>query len=126
MQSYEKCDGSLIVRNRFETAILKYDDVIYVRKELRKILVYAHDRCLWEYGKVDDIIIRMDDRMCRCHSYLAINKRNVTDLRLGQVVMKDGTILNLCRRYYFRTKKEITVYWEKFPVKGRENILHKK
>jgi hypothetical protein len=74
-------------------------------------------------GKVDDIIIRMDDRMCRCHSYLAINKRNVTGLRLGQVAMKDGTVLSLCRKYYFRAKREIAIYWEGFPADGNKGNI---
>jgi DNA-binding LytR/AlgR family response regulator len=113
------------VSNRFETAVLNYDDVIYIRKELRKTLVYAYERYFWEYGKVDDIVIRMDDRMCRCHSHLAINKRNVTGLKPGQVVMKGGTVLSLCRRHYFRAKREIAGYWKGLPAEGIENIFCK-
>jgi DNA-binding LytR/AlgR family response regulator len=97
--------GKIIVKNRFCAARLDEDSVLYVRKALRKVVVYTESGSYWEYGPMEKILKQASDRMFRCHRSLAVNMDNIREFTTGGLVLADGRKLSMCHAALRGVKK---------------------
>jgi DNA-binding LytR/AlgR family response regulator len=85
--------------------LLDIEEIFYVLKEKRKVVVYTKDRCYWEYGSMDDIIDQGDERLFRCHYSLAVNLAHIREIGACDVCLANGTQIAMCRAALTDTKK---------------------
>ena len=106
-ESCKLCKG-FIVKNRFRQSYVEYDEVFYMMKDLRKVVVHTAKGEEWEYGKMEELLARMDGRMVRCHHSLAVNMDKIHVFFPGGLELEDGTVLNMGIKV-LRTVKKV---WE--------------
>jgi DNA-binding LytR/AlgR family response regulator len=97
-------DG-LRVNNRFQTALVAYSDVSYVEQVNRKIFVHTPFGEYWEYCSMEAMLMRLDDRMHRCHHSLAVNLDAIRSVSRNTVELRDGNVLAMCHAAIGETKK---------------------
>jgi DNA-binding LytR/AlgR family response regulator len=93
------------IDNRFQTALIAYRDVSYVEQSNRKIIVHTAFGEYWEYCSMEAILMRLDDRMHRCHHSLAVNMDAIRSVSTNIVELEDGSTLSMCHAALGRTKK---------------------
>jgi DNA-binding LytR/AlgR family response regulator len=102
-------NGVLII-NRFRIAYLPWDDIFFIIKNDRRILVYTKDDEYWEYGNIERIIAVADDRFYQCHKSLMVNLAKLQSINADHAVLIDGRPIHMCRAYLQRTKKKFLKY----------------
>lgn len=98
------CKG-FIVKNRFRETYVEYDQVFYIMKDLRKVVVCTEKGDEWEYGKMENLLSRMDGRMVRCHYSLAVNADKIQVFFPGGLELQNGMVLNMGLKALRLTKK---------------------
>ncbi|MDR1953047.1 MAG: LytTR family transcriptional regulator [Clostridiales Family XIII bacterium] len=107
--------SKIIVKNRFITACLDLNEILYVAKELRKVIVYTDEKQYWEYCVMERILDQADERIYRCHHSLAVNMDKIHEITGDGVILCDERELNMCRSALQGTKKA----WGKYLEIGR-------
>ncbi|MDR1496785.1 MAG: LytTR family transcriptional regulator [Clostridiales Family XIII bacterium] len=97
--------NGLRIHNRFQTALITYGDVSYVEQVNRKIIVHTVCDEYWEYCSMEDMLMRLDGRMHRCHHSLAVNMDIIRSVSAARVELADGRVLPMCHDAIRRTKK---------------------
>jgi len=97
--------GMMRIANRFQTAYIACRDVSYVAQERRKIVVHTAFGEYWEYCSMETMLMRLDDRMYRCHHSLAVNMDVIISISKQSVELSDGSTLSMCHEAIWRTKK---------------------
>jgi DNA-binding LytR/AlgR family response regulator len=100
-----------VINNRFETVFIFFDDIYYVKKDRRKINICTKDLCYWEYGTLDDVLFRLDGRMCRCNGSLAVNMDKVSLIRQGRLSLRNEVQFYLGRLSFRNTKQQLLQYY---------------
>jgi DNA-binding LytR/AlgR family response regulator len=95
----------LRINNRFQTALVAYADVSYVEQINRKIFVHTAFGEYWEYCSMEAMLMRLDNRMYRCHHSLAVNMDAIRSVSRKTVELKDGSTLAMCHAAIGETKK---------------------
>jgi DNA-binding LytR/AlgR family response regulator len=85
--------------------LIEYGDVSYVEQANRKIFVHTVVGEYWEYCSMEAMLMRLDDRMHRCHHSLAVNMDAIRSISRDCVELADGSTLSMCHAALGRTKK---------------------
>ncbi|MDR2163778.1 MAG: LytTR family transcriptional regulator [Clostridiales Family XIII bacterium] len=93
------------INNRFQSALIEYQDVSYLEQAKRKIIVHTFFGEYWEYCSMEAMLKRLDGRMYRCHHSLAVNMDMIRSISRSSVELSDGNILSMCHAALSRTKK---------------------
>ncbi|MDR0357566.1 MAG: LytTR family transcriptional regulator [Clostridiales Family XIII bacterium] len=97
--------NEVVIKNRFHTARLDEDSILYMEKDRRKVFVYTEDENFWEYCKMKDMLDRMGTQMYHCHHSLAVNLDNVQEISCDELILFSGKKLYMCRSALSRVKK---------------------
>jgi DNA-binding LytR/AlgR family response regulator len=100
-----KLMNRLRINNRFQTASVAYGEVSYVEQTSRKIIVHTTFGDYWEYCTMEAMLMRLDDRMLRCHHSLAVNLDAIRSVSRNFVELSDGSTISMCHAAISRTKK---------------------
>jgi DNA-binding LytR/AlgR family response regulator len=106
-------ESGILIRNRSRATYVLWDDIYYIMKDLRKVLVFTKDREYWEYGSIEDIDVSCDGRFYQCHKSLIVNMDKLLSIASDHVVMLDGRSIHMCRKYLQMTKKKWVCYLSK-------------
>ena len=98
-------NNGFLVKNRFQEIYLNCGEVLYFMKEMRKVFIYTDGKKLWEYGSIDDLMDRSDDRMFRCHYSLAVNLDQIRSFEQDCLTLANGITLGMCGKALRATKK---------------------
>jgi DNA-binding LytR/AlgR family response regulator len=93
------------INNRFQTAFVGYSDVFYIEQVGRKIFVHTSSGEYWEYCSMENMLMRLDDRMYRCHHSLAVNMDAIRSVSRKAVELNNGGALTMCHAAIGETKK---------------------
>ena len=86
------------------------DQVLYMEKQLRKIMLVTSGETVCFYGTFSDIQPQLDRRFIRCHgSYLA-NMDHVAELREGEFLMQEGQKVPISRRSLSQVRESFLNY----------------
>jgi DNA-binding LytR/AlgR family response regulator len=75
-------------------------------KDMRRILVFTKDSEYWEYGSMERVSALADERFYQCHKSLILNMDKLLSVAGDHVVMYDGHLIHMCRKYLQKTKKK--------------------
>lgn len=73
-------------------------DVLYLESSLRKILLHTEKEIIAFYGKLDDLE-EVYPGMIRIHKSYLVNRRHIRSISAGLVVLSNGEMLNVSRKY---------------------------
>ncbi|MDR0357526.1 MAG: LytTR family transcriptional regulator [Clostridiales Family XIII bacterium] len=97
--------NEVIITNRFLTARVDADSILYLKKQSRKIFVHTENKSYWEYCAMEDMLERAGTKMYPCHHFLAVNLDKVQDVSYVEVTLINGMKLHMSRSALLRAKK---------------------
>jgi len=103
-------ETGVLMKNRYRTAYLQWDDIFYIVRDLRRVLVYTADDEYWEYRTINSIVILLDERFYQCHKGLMVNLDKLRSVEDDHAVLVDGRSIHMCRSFLQKTKKELVRY----------------
>lgn len=78
--------------------VISLDDIIYLEKQLRKIVVITQNENCEFYGRFDELIPQLDQRMIRCHNSFIVNMDYVLQISPEGFQLKGGVNIPISRR----------------------------
>jgi DNA-binding LytR/AlgR family response regulator len=98
------------VLTRSETSAVNPEDILYAESRLRLILLCTIRRQYRYYGKLDDLMRRLNSSFYRCHVSWIINLDHVVSVRNCAIHMSDGKIILLGRNKFQAARKRYIEY----------------
>lgn len=90
-----------------KTTLLPLKQIMYFEKEKRKILVYTIDgKCHEYYGKMDELMTRLDEAFIRCHNSYVVNISKIVGMGKDKFIMGDNREIPISRMYYKPAKEK--------------------
>ena len=84
----------------FERKTYRYPcrDILYLESNLRRIILHTNRDTATLYGKLDDLAIKYP-MFVRIHKSFLVNRRHIRSISAGMVVLSNGDILPISRKY---------------------------
>ena len=73
-------------------------DILYLESNLRRIILHTNRDTSVLYGKLDDLAIKYP-MFVRIHKSFLVNRRHIRSISAGMVVLSNGDILPVSRKY---------------------------
>jgi DNA-binding LytR/AlgR family response regulator len=107
---YSMSSRRIPVLTRTETAAVNPEDIIYAESRLRLIMLRTISRRYRYYGKLDDLMRRLDSSFYRCHVSWIINLNHVVSIGNCAIHMSDGKIILLGRNKFQAARRRYIEY----------------
>lgn len=117
--------SKFIVKNIHGTFVLEMDDILYMEKALRKIKVHLESSCVEAkkydtdkdciefYGKMEDVMRRLDERFLYCHRSYIINMDKVVVMTDNTIYLEDRADIYMGKETFARASRGVKEYFEK-------------
>lgn len=103
----------ICICTRGRTVMVPYDEICSLENDKRKILIKTQGGEQYGmYGKLDDIIDKLDSSFVRCHNSFIINFAKVKVLEKNIFVLEGGQRIPLSRTYLTDVKERFAKYIE--------------
>jgi DNA-binding LytR/AlgR family response regulator len=101
-----KIQKLIVSHNRFfeyrierEKCLVKYEDILYFKSDVRKIIIVLMDKEIEFYGKLNDIIKKVPPQFLPIHKSYLINRNYVHRASFETVEMMNKHILTISKPY---------------------------
>lgn len=102
--------SKLVIYKKQGIYILSLDDIVYMEKALRKIIVYSMDASIEFYGKFADIAQYLDRRFMSCHRSYMINMDKIVVMSGNRIFFENNENIILGKNTYGRARKLLKEY----------------
>lgn len=100
----------VFIKTKKETGKVYLEDMIYLEKELQKLIIHTLDREIQMYGKMEDMTPYLDERFLCCHRSYSFNMDRVASMRDQVVHMEGGREVPLGRETFRKAKRQYEAY----------------
>lgn len=116
---------TLLVRIRTSLHIVPLEEILYMEKFLRQIVVYTEKGAYTYYARFEDVIPSLDIRFFRCHRSYIVNLERITYLGDMNVKMDDESELMLSNNTIIRIRRQFEKYdrWKKNWLKDNDIMM---
>lgn len=101
------------IKTKKETGKIYLEDIIYLEKNLQKLIIYASTREVQIYCKMDDIKPYLDERFLFCHRSYSFNMDKVVSLRDQTIYLEKQSSVPLGRETFRKAKRLYEEYMGK-------------
>lgn len=102
--------SKLVIHKKQGIYVLSLDDIVYMEKALRKIIVYSMDASIEFYGKFTDIAQYLDRRFMSCHRSYMINMDKIVVMSGNRIFFENNENIILGKNTYGRARKLLKEY----------------
>ena len=102
----------LIIKSKRGSYALPVEDIVFMEKRLRKILVHTMTQSIEFYGRFSEIIPLLDNRFLHCHRSYVINMDKIVVMSYNQIFVTTNKGIYFGRDTYGRAKKIFDRYLE--------------
>jgi len=94
--------------NRSEIHKVFIENIMVIEQKLRKIIIYTdtEEKRYSRYGKLDEIVMFLDDRFFRCHHSYLINMKKVVKMREQTIFFEGGVQVAIGREKFHVAKQK--------------------
>jgi len=86
------------------------DDMIYLEKALRKIIVHTKKGDISFYGKFCEVMPLLDERFVFCHRSYVLNMDEIRSLSSDAIALGNGDVIQYGKKTYLRLRKAYKGY----------------
>ncbi len=97
-----KATSALKIKVRGQLYFIPLNDIIYLEKDLRKIIVHTRKGDISFYGRFCDIMPFLDSRFVCCHKSFVLNMAEIHLLSRAEILMSNGGCIKFGKRCYDR------------------------
>lgn len=95
------------------------NEIIYMEKEKRKIMVHSLNGNISFYGKFEDILVFLDDRFVYPHKSYVFNMDRILRLGVSEILLEGGVKIIMGRKCFARCVKTFDGYVAKKVANAR-------
>lgn len=100
LKNYMHSDNdTLIIRTKYETAVLRKKNILYLEKNLRQFIAHTTEGTVTFYGSFRDILTQLGEHFVRSHKSYILNIDHIETIDGRFVVISDGSRIPLSRTY---------------------------
>ena len=114
MVDRSRATSALKIKVKGQLYFIPLNDIIYLEKDLRKIIVHTRKGDLSFYGRFCDIMPFLDRRFVCCHKSFILNLAEIHILSREEILMSNGGYLKFGKRCYER----LVHYYRKWESEG--------
>lgn len=103
----------LIVKIRGGIHVIPLEEIIYMEKDLRRIIIHKEDESVGFYGQFKDVVPYLDDRFLFCHRSYIINMDEIVVMDCGGIYVTGNKSIFFGRDTYRKAKKIFVGYLKK-------------
>jgi len=96
--------------NKKEISKVFIENILLIEQELRKIFIFAEEDQHYKYGKIDELLIYLDDRFFRCHQSCFINMEKIVMMRDQTFFFNNGYKYMVGREKFHLAKQKFAGY----------------
>ncbi len=100
--------------------VVSYEEIIFMEKSERRIILHGTDGCHIFYGKFTDIMPEMDRRFDNSHRSYLINMDYIREIGAMGISLSDGTFIGMGRKSLSKVRKNYDDYVDNY--KRREKV----
>lgn len=90
LRAYEENNKTMTFKFRDTTLRLKFSEIYYFEKSLRKITVYSTLGEFAFYDTMENLLCKLDEKIfVRCHSSYIINRQKIFEIRNDSIYIKE-------------------------------------
>lgn len=111
-RAFKEKNSVISIYNKKDMIKIKYEDIYYFEKILNKIKVYTIKGEYEYYGTLKGLKkeLDMDNVFIQCHQGYIVNKTKITEMRDGQIYMKDiKKFIPVSRRLKTKIRKNLEI-----------------
>ena len=101
---------TLVVKFRSKIDVVPIKEIVYLEKDLRRILVHTEDKVYVLCGRFDDIMPYLDVRFRRAHRSYILNYDRIAHMEDMLIRMDDSSELTFGKPLILRLKKDFESY----------------
>lgn len=87
---------------------IKYDDILYFRSELHKVIIVTAEKEIVFYGKLKEVIEQAPPQFLSIHKSYLINRDYVEKYTFGFVEMKNSEILTISKAFQKKVRDKLS------------------
>lgn len=106
------------VITRREVCRVRVKEILYVEKELRLVNIHTSRRVYTFYGKLDDVMLYLDESFYKCHRSCIVNFEKITSMEDGIFYLEGGETIRVGQNNYQYAKRGFRRFLER---KARES-----
>lgn len=95
-------------QNGREIFRLEYDDILYFKSNLHKVVIVTRDKDIDFYGKLKEVIEHVPPQFLSIHKSYLINMNYVTKYTFDFVEMKNNDILTISKAYQKEVREKLS------------------
>jgi len=103
-------EGTITIHVSGKCYAIPYDDIIYMEKDLRKIVVHTMKGEIAFYGKFCDVMPLLDERFTNCHRSYVLNMDEIRCLSDDVIVMSSEESFRFGLKCFQRLKRDYMKY----------------
>lgn len=96
-------------QNGREQYWILYDDIVYFKSDLHKIIIVMKDGEREYYGKLKDVIGSMPPQFLVIHKSYIINRNYVNKYKFDRVEMRNGAVLSISKAYQKEIREKLSL-----------------
>ena len=110
--------GSLVmekfaVKTKNKVYVVKFKDVVYFEKDLRKIIIHMKTGNIEFYGRFTELKPHLDERFLYCHRSYIINMDEIIVMGDGKIYVSSNDCIFFGRETYRKARKKFLRYLSK-------------
>ena len=113
--------GKFIVETKKGIHILPYEDILFMEKDQKVIVVYTEKERIRFYGSFSQVYDQLDRRFMWCHRSYIINMDKIVWMSGQEIYVKGNFTIHLGSNTYHKAKRFFSAYLDE----KRESIYQK-
>ncbi|MDR0570706.1 MAG: LytTR family transcriptional regulator [Clostridiales Family XIII bacterium] len=98
------------VFTRNEICVIKEEDIVYAKNQMRTVIIHTRDRNYRYYGKLSELAEQLGEMFYICHSNVLVNFERIIRMKDNVVTMDDGEVILLGKNTYQAAKRRFMQY----------------
>ena len=90
---------TVTIRTKSETNVIRKRDILFLEKDLRRIILHTKENDYMFYSSTEDILKKLGNRFIRCHRSYIINADHVVRIEGDSVILTNDIRIPLSRTY---------------------------
>ena len=105
-------NNSITVYVRGRQYIIPFEEIIYMEKDLRKIIMHTKKGDITFYGRYCDVMPLLDERFANCHRSFVLNMDEIRRLSENRIIMSNDDTIRFGIKCFNRLKRAYREYYK--------------
>lgn len=106
-------EGRLIIRTKRGIHVFAFEDILFMEKDLKRIIIHSSQGEVPFYGRFTDIMERLDERFLWCHRSYVINMDKIVWMEDNEIYIEGNFHVHMGNNTFRRARHIFSDYLDK-------------